>query len=332
MRSRIPTSLGLYIDMGTTHTRVWFLKERSIIARTHARLGVQDAACAGSTDKLRAGLRNLLMQTRSEALQKGCREEPAFVMAAGMLTSSLGLEEIPHLSAPAGLNELAAAVQTRHFADVAELPFLLVPGVRTEHPDDPFAERADTMRGEETLCVGLAATGVLPHSSTLMNLGSHWKAIRLDEQGRIAGSITSLSGEMLHAAHRATILSDSLPQQWPSRLEPAWIDAGMAEQRVGGLPRALFCVRLLEQLRQTSPGQRFAFLCGAFIAADLDALAKKTLAPGTHVVLAGNSPLVDAWHHALRKVRISVRALSVSEVETGFLEGLRTIASHRTPH
>ena len=166
---------------------------------------------------------------------------------------------------------------------------------------------------------------LLPES-TLLNLGSHWKAIRLADDGRILSSITSISGELIHAAQTQTILASSVPRERPGAIDETWMEAGMKEQRRSGLPRALFCVRLLEQRSDGSPEQRLAFLIGAFIAADLDALmARKMLSGGSRVVIAGPEALASAWQHALTRVPISAVTLSEAQLERAFLEGLRSI-------
>ena len=55
--------------------------------------------------------------------------------------------------------------------------------------------------------MGLVANGLAPLPGVVLNLGSHWKAISLDENGRIVSSVTSLSGEMIHAVQTTTILT-----------------------------------------------------------------------------------------------------------------------------
>jgi 2-dehydro-3-deoxygalactonokinase len=320
---------ALCVDMGTTHTRVWLVEGERIIARTRARLGIQDAALAGSSEVLRTGLAELLAQVRSLAKQNGFAREPEFVLAAGMITSPLGIANLPHISAPAGAKELAAAVQRLSFPELAELPFLFVPGVRCGSADLPAPVTADMMRGEETLCIGLSRLGMLKPSGTLLNLGSHWKAIRFDDQARIAASVTSLAGELIQAAHAHTLLASSLPEKWPDHLDLHWVDAGMGEQRRSGLLRALFSVRLHDQLGRTTGEQRFAFLIGAFIAADLDALSREFFEEGSKVLVAGSGGLAAAWQHALRQAKVCSEVISPDETETGFLAGLREVLEGR---
>jgi 2-keto-3-deoxy-galactonokinase len=184
------------------------------------------------------------------------------------------------------------------------------------------------MRGEETLCLGLAASGLLGPRSTLLNLGSHWKLIRLDAETRIESSVTSLSGELIHATQTQTILAGSVPGSRPEVIDPDWMRFGMAEQRRSGTARALFCVRLLEQRSTSTPEERLAYLIGVYIAADLDAmLGRGLMVPGESIVIAGGEALAAAWATALAEHSIGARLLSDGEIEQGLLAGLRAIAA-----
>jgi 2-dehydro-3-deoxygalactonokinase len=185
------------------------------------------------------------------------------------------------------------------------------------------------MRGEETLCVGLNALGLVEPPAVIMNLGSHWKAIELDGEARISSSITTLSGELIHCAQTQTVLASSVIGERPERLDHQWLEAGMTEQRRSGLPRALFCVRLLELAREGSPEERLAFMIGAFVAADLDLfIARGVFAYNTRAVIAGSPALGAAWRSALEGLAISAVALSQDEVDHALLSGLRSILAH----
>lgn len=313
------------IDTGTTNTRVWLTIKGEIVTQARANVGVRDTARDGSPARLHETLRELIAQVRTGY-------SPAAVLAAGMITSPLGLTEVPHVAAPAGLDDLRNATQPHTFSHITDLPFRLVPGVRSG-PLRCTAENigaADVMRGEETLCVGLTALGWLPPTATLLNLGSHWKLIRLDEQARIAASLTSLTGELIHATQTQTILASAVPPGKPVALDETWLRAGMREQRQTGTSRALFCVRLLEQRTDAAPEQRMSFLLGVYLAADLDALLQRGwLRAGQSVCLSGSGAVAAAWQAALAELAIPARQLSEAEIERGFLTGLQQIAAPR---
>ncbi len=317
------------VDAGTTNTRVWLTHNDRIVARAQAGVGVRDTARDGSSEKLRNALRELIAQVRAEAATEGFDQSPACVIAAGMITSPLGLIEVPHVAAPAGLSDLAVATQRHGFAEITDLPILLIPGVRSGQPqcDHETVGAADVMRGEETLCLGLNALGWLKPRSTLLNLGSHWKVIKLDADARIASSVTSMTGELIHTSQTQTILASSVPHARPSEIDQTWLEAGMDEQRRSGLARALFCVRLLEQGGASSPEQRLSFLIGAFLASDLDAMiARGLLNSASAVVITGGGAVAEAWRNALAAIAAPATTLSESEVERALLTGFRSVA------
>jgi 2-dehydro-3-deoxygalactonokinase len=316
---------AICVDAGTTNTRVWLVRGEAVLAKATAQVGVRDSAKDGSNERLRSALRELIAEVRAEPTSLNA--QPDCVVAAGMITSSLGLVDVPHIPAPAGIAELAAAIRVHHFADITDLPILLVPGVRSgQMPCDlTTVGAADLMRGEETMCAGLSILGLAAGPATVLNLGSHWKAIRLDAAGRILASITSLSGEMIHTAQTQTILASAVPHQRPERIDTAWLAAGIERQRQSGLARSLFCVRLLEQSKQGSPENRLAFLIGAFIAADLDALQAAGAFAG-HVVIIGGGALAEAWQWTLAQANVPSQFITSDQSENALLTGLRQIA------
>ena len=312
------------IDTGTTNTRIWLTAGETVLAQARATVGVRDTARDGSPARLHETLRDLIAQVCAG------QPTPRAVLAAGMITSPLGLAEVPHVAAPAGLQDLLDGTQRHTFPHITDLPVWLVPGVRSGplQCDAETIGAADVMRGEETLCLGLTALDLLPPNATLLNLGSHWKLIRLDERARIAASVTSLSGELIHTTQTQTILASAVPAGKPETLDEYWLQAGMREQRTAGMARALFCVRLLEQRTNTTPEQRMAFLLGVYLAADIDAMQQRNLLETSKpVMLTGSGAVAAAWQGALHDLGILVTPLEEPALEAGFLTGLRKIWS-----
>jgi 2-dehydro-3-deoxygalactonokinase len=308
------------VDMGTTRTRVWLLHGAEVEARASGEFGVRNVAAGESRAWLEARLCELLQEafaarrTRQLAM-------PELVLGAGMMTSAQGLAEVPHLAAPAGLAELRAAVVE---TGLAAWRLRLVPGVRTEARD---AFGADVMRGEETLCVGLLGSGLLQAGAALLTLGSHWKWIATDAQGRVAGSSTALTGELIHAVQTHTLLAASLPQHRPERFDTEWLERGRGEARREGLGRALFCVRLLEQRGEATGEQRLSYLYGAILDGELERVA--LTAPPGQVLISGPAELAEIWRGALAEAGVSAAVLGEAEREAAYLLGLREAAMPR---
>jgi len=325
--------VALCVDMGTTNTRVWLMRGDRLLASAAEAVGIRDSARDG-TGAIHKGLRESIVNALEEAKRNGEPGGPKFIVASGMVGSNLGLAEVPHIRPPAGIEELAAAARWHHFPDVSELPVLLVPGVRSG-PTDATADsisEVDVMRGEETLCAGLVTLGLVKPPGIVLNLGSHWKAIRLDQNGKTESSVTSLSGELLHAAQVHTVLADSLPSERPDTLSPKWIEAGMKEERSSGLARTLFCARLLNLTHQGRKEDRFAFVVGAFVAADLDPLmARGIIEPESGVALVGHSAVCQAWKIALSQKQIAATIIRQKQAENALLAALRNILAGALP-
>jgi len=153
--------------------------------------------------------------------------------------------------------------------------------------------------------------------------------IEFDARARIASSVTSMTGELIHTAQTQTILAGSVPQARPSVIDQTWLEAGMREQRRSGLARALFCVRLLEQGSDGSAEQRLSFLIGAFLASDVDAMVSRGLfASEGKVVIAGGGVIAEAFSCALARLSVQAIILDDADVERGLLAGCRSVFSH----
>jgi len=316
----------LCVDSGTTNTRAWLVAGDHILDRREAPLGARDTARDGHARALRAALRDLIAGLRATGDAQDVLP-PRHIAAAGMITSAQGLVEVPHVSAPAGIGELAAGARETLLADVADLPFVFVPGVRTVAIPGaaPGIGATDVMRGEETLCIGLLAQGRLAPGGALLSVGSHWKLIRIDEAGRVAWSVTSLAGEMIHAARGQTILASAVPRGPLTEPDLPQLLEGMDEARRSGLARALFCVRLLELSGAATPEGRLSFLVGAFIGADLDRLCASGALAAAPVTVAGDEKVGGAWSLALDRFGCPARSLTAAEVEAGSIAGLGAI-------
>lgn len=312
--------LRVFLDVGSTNSRAWLARGRDVCARAIAPVGVRDSARTGSTALVRETVRALIAEVSAG-------EPVTLVAAAGMITSSLGVAEVPHVLAPAAVEDLARGAAEIHDPEITRAPFTLVPGVRTGADE---AQHADLMRGEETLAVGALASGYLARGGMLLTVGSHWKLTWTDSDGRVAGSRTSLGGETVHAWQSATILRSSLPEGPLERLDTVWVNAGAAAARAQGLLRAAFQVRVLDQAGVADPVERFNWLVGAAVAADLDALlAAGRLSKGAAVLVAGPSAVPDVWVHLLRTAGCLPSLLDTEAGERAFVAGLDEVVRAR---
>jgi 2-dehydro-3-deoxygalactonokinase len=279
------------VDGGTTNTRARLLHEGRVVAAARRAVGVRDAVLK---DPDARGLAAAVRDALGEVLRAAGGVRPDAIVAAGMLSSEAGLAAVPHVPAPAGVDELAAGAVLRDLPEVAAGPVLFVPGVRTPAGDGPdgWAD-ADVMRGEE--CETLGALGLLAPAGPLAMLwpGSHTKLVAVDGSGRIARSTTTLAGELTAALARHTLLAASLPDPLPDDPEPDAVAAGARLAARDGLGRCAFLVRVAALTGALTPAQRGAFWVGAVVADDAARLAgHPILAGGPTPLWVGGSPVL----------------------------------------
>lgn len=298
----------LAVDSGTTSTRVWLVEDGRIREGGTARAGARDSVSGGKPDDLLAHVRRLAQ----DVLARGRASTVDATMAFGMITSELGLEEVAHLAAPVGPADIAAAIVERSYGDSLPSPVYMVPGVRC---DGRVPEESDVMRGEETEVVGLLAGRTVAPPLLYISTGSHSKFVYVDHDGRIAWSMTTLSGELIWALHRETILSDLL-QPDGSIVDTAALEEGARVAARLGLTRALFTARLMNRLRGASPAACSDFVHGAVGGQDLVALRTTLQGHGVRsvrVVISGDTPFARTYRHLLAREPWAAATIDVQE-------------------
>lgn len=315
----------LAVDVGTTNTRVWLLEKTRILEHIQRPLGVHNAAISGDSSLLRCTLRDTI-----RSLLKRTPSQPRFVLAAGMITSAQGLYEVPHVVAPAGKEDLSQKVRMRTFAEICACPFFLIPGVRTKPAPSQLEsiEQTDIIRGEESEIVGLQIRKKLSVPWLFFHLGSHTKAIQVDEHGHIVRSISTLAGECFDALRTQTILSEHLKKLTRAKLSEKFLLCGSQHANHSGLLRTLFMVRLLGENGRYSQSELYSFLLGALIASDFQAIEWSQIL-GRHpvqILISGHPNLQRAWSLFLKSKNCRLITVDRHEREAALLGGLRAIA------
>jgi len=278
--------IGIF-DCGTTNSRFSIVNsEGTTMGSATSKIGVKDTALSGSNEALKSGLRSLF--TRTLTSSGIAVSDVAMVISSGMITSELGIVELPHLLAPAGINEIAGGltrIEDEKSLDI-NADLYLVRGIKNK-PDPaayaPLSEvrNLDFMRGEETQVMGLLALygGGIP--TTVVNLSSHTKYISVDADDRIRGSITTLSGQVYESLLKETFIGKSIapgngneiPENDGSmkeRLaEATFLAARLVDE--AGLLRCFLIPRFMDTLMSTDWRIRKRFFEACIAADDLKA-------------------------------------------------------------
>ena len=285
------------IDSGTTNTRVNIWQSERVIADSFQEVGARDTAITGSKTTLQNGVRMAIAQVLSQANIQIANVK--LILATGMIGSNLGLLEVPHVPAPAGLEELAKGMKMTIIPEVISCPIWFIPGVRnlTEEVSLENCEAMDMMRGEEVEALGIIEKLCLAGPAILILTGSHSKFIRIDGNNRIASCITTIAGELLETITYNTILANTLGKKFAEKIRAELHLKGAACSQKNGLGRACFTARILDQFTDYQRNDKANFVLGAVLANDLLALKNSEilqLTPQITVVIMGKRILKEA--------------------------------------
>ncbi len=328
------------IDCGTTNTRVYILNNRNQkIGQGERRVGVRNTSMTGSKDALRQGV----CEAVAEAAKNAGIEvrDLSFVIASGMITSEIGLKEIPHLVAPVGLRELTEGVEAVAAGEVIpiDVPVLFVRGVRNDYGEAILKNirNVDFMRGEETQVIGILEEFNVKEPLNIIVLSSHTKLIHVDANGRIAASLTSLSGQLYEAICKESMIGKSLAENHSEKSGGYSFNeiVDTAAEVVGevGLDRGIMIPRFLQVLLQTDSNERNLFMDAA-VAADDMGLVQEFEHQGYHAdryILFGHEARCNVYSYLLNKQfgeKIDVTCVSDKERQSELtIRGAVTIAN-----
>ncbi|MCC8190601.1 MAG: 2-dehydro-3-deoxygalactonokinase [Planctomycetes bacterium] len=295
------------LDGGTTNTRaaLWTLGGDCRALETAA-VGVRNTAIDGHNRQLQAGVKACI-----DRLLAAAGITPAHIAAvygSGMITSNVGLVEIPHLTAPAGTAEFIRAVTAVTLPEVSPLPIHFIPGLKN-HAGPIGLEQVETqdiMRGEETEAIALLHWLETGRDYLLALPGSHSKFITVDADGRMTGCLTSLAGEILALLTSQSILADAVGHQFVTETtyRPELMLAGFRTAAGTSFARAAFSTRILNQFVSKDPADGANFLLGAVLANDVAAVKTSdalTASADATVVVAGKEPLRSALVDVFRQ-------------------------------
>lgn len=274
------------IDGGTTNTRITLLKNSEIAEVMKVDVG------AGRSDK--ETIERALKNGISEIIEKNSLKsgEIECIFVSGMLTSEFGIYPLDHIFAPAGAKELKSSAEKTTIKSISDIPFVFVRGVKTDCTD---FENADMMRGEETELMGIMKDSdgecvyVLP--------GSHSKIIKTDSEGKISGFSTMLSGEMLSALSKNTILRDAVKLE-ESKLDEDYLIKGFDYCRDNGINKAAFKVRVLKNMFKKSYDETYSFFLGAVLCGEISEIIKEN---PKKIVIGGKKQIKKAMYEILKR-------------------------------
>ena len=320
----------IIIDCGTTNSRAYVVDAvGTVLGLAKKTVGVKDTSVTGSRDTLRSGLREII--ARAIELAGLQPSQIAAVLSSGMITSVLGLHEIPHADAPCGADELAASITRVDDTGLLDgVPVYFVRGIRNPIPQN--GERAtrtvgvlDFMRGEETQIVGMMQCADFQLPAMVVGLSSHTKFMPIGADGKILGSLSTLSGQLFDAVvngtflHKSVVRGDHVEARPEDYFDEKIVDDAMNWNRELGLARTLMFPRFLDVLLDTKWYERELFLDALVAAEDMLAVNQLKLftqTPLTNYYLIGNSVRCRLYDYIIRKMMPGTTVTCISNSKT----------------
>jgi len=280
------------VDSGTTNTRIYLVENGEITDTARLAIGCSSKESrARLTKELKAAISMLISS-------HGLKEtDITRIIASGMIGSEFGLLRLEHITAPAGISELKAGSHETILDEISTIPFFFIPGVKTA---GKTLLDFDMMRGEETELMGLLDGDCGEYIYVLP--GSHSKIIKLDGRGRITDFKTTLSGEMIAALSKHTILSSAVSLD--STLSEKALIEGYEFTRTHGINLALFKPRILKNIMKKDASHTYSFFLGSLLCDEIKLILSM---PETKVVIGGRDEIKKA-------LAILIRAASNKEV------------------
>jgi 2-dehydro-3-deoxygalactonokinase len=233
------------------------------------------------------------------------------VLMAGMVGSRNGWREVPYVTCPAGVTEIAAGLMSFEIAGGTRVH--IVPGLVTGDT------AADVMRGEETQILGI---GVGDAVVVLPGTHSKWATVR---RGRIETFRTFMTGEIFGLLTRQSVLRLLCePPQDDAAARAAFATGLAAASADGGILNRAFHARTGVLAGRMSPQDVEPYVSGLLIGSEI-AEAKRLVPSDLPIVLVAAGVVAANYRTGLEAAGDRV---TLVDPERAFVDGLLRIARH----
>lgn len=324
----------IYMDSGTTNTRVYLLNEFELMESTSVAVGTKDCAFSGSDDVLLYAMK----QCCDELLEKNNLqyENIEQIWVSGMITNHFGLVEVEHISTPVNAKKLLEHIYIHEENKLFKREMYLIRGAKTAQPNqeiDTFnIDEMNNVRGEEIEAAGMVATGILPtdEDCIMISPGSLTHICHI-MNGAVVDIISNFTGELNYAIQKDTILAGELSEE-EIPMEREYVERGYAYLKKYGICKALYVIHATRIFDVCSDEVRSQILSGIISGSVIELLAKKIEQDWKNVkkiVIIGSKAYIQSYHMLCEMLVPNIPAKIVDNYEgksfalCGFLELLK---------
>lgn len=296
------------VDGGTSNTRtyLWTANGQILTQRSQA-IGAKTSAINGSNQAWKKAIHNMIEIMLTECAVSDNAVQGVYM--SGMLTSDLGILEVPHLTAPVSMKNYQEHLVRVHLPEVFSKEIVLIPGIKNtlSNPESLDSLRTfDIMRGEETETYALIEQYGSDQNTIYILPGSHNKYVFIDENCTVLATSTTLSGELLNSIVNDTIVASSVDHGFPSmeHYNLEMIQYGCEMHRKEGFGRALFLTRLFDRFGSQSKYNLQNYVLGIVLESDLTALHNAAFfkdVTNVRIVIHGNGAFSHALYDLLKE-------------------------------
>jgi 2-dehydro-3-deoxygalactonokinase len=309
-RNLIPQTLSmtndflLGCDWGTSSFRLRLIRlsDHSVAGELCTSEGIAPtytAWQASGQDRLAFFRRYLTKQAERLAAQTDISAHRVPIVVSGMVTSTMGMCEVPYARTPFDLEGTQTLTHRLHATVDFPHELLLISGVRSEH---------DVMRGEETQLIGLAKLASLsdePRAVVILP-GTHSKHLFV-QNGRLVDIQTFMTGEVYSLLSTHSILKDSVETSGVPALSEQEKEAfllGIQAADASGILKGLFRVRTNQLFQKLNKNENALYLSGLLIGSELSHLP---VDEHNTLILCSGSVLFEPYHLAMQALRLTER-------------------------
>ena len=319
--------LIITIDTGTTNTRTRLWENFNCLEESSVSIGVRNTAIVGNNNKLIKAIHDTIYDVINK--KNFTINNIDLILASGMLTSNVGILEIPHKNAPIRLEDLSKSMVRKTINEICTKPIWFVPGIKNISNEDLNASNIanmDIMRGEETEAAGLIEKFHKDQELILVLPGSHNKYIFV-KNNEILGCMTSLGGELLQALINNTILSDSVKRSFAESFDEEMFKLGVSYSEKYGICHSAFMTRIISLFGNKSVLEVQNFLLGIVLGDEIKALKNNklfNLLKKPKFVVTGKPVIQKAYEYIFKSYNLNVEL--IKHTEQKYLSGYGLIS------
>ncbi|MFZ7133163.1 MAG: 2-dehydro-3-deoxygalactonokinase [Eubacteriales bacterium] len=314
------------IDCGTTNTRVYLMDKNKVISQSSKKVGVRDTAINGTNEILKLGL----IETIKQAVEKINKNitDIEYLIAFGMITSEIGLIEIPHLTAPINKNQLSQSIKIVHNENILpiDIPVYFIRGIKNKVDYENGLEDlqiTDFMRGEEVQVIGIIEKYKPELPTNIMIVGSHTKLIHIDKDYNIIGCITTISGQFYEAIKKETFIGKCIKHNGVDENDTysyeEIVDIAQKSVNETGILRTMLMPRFMQVLMSTTANERTTFVNASIATEDMKIFNKAIdykFELNTDFFIMGQKARCDLYEILLKKdIHPNIRVTKIWEEE-----------------